>query len=229
MAKKDEGEKAKINYGVDEADWDNLMKAMKENRLITINHYWPNKRALALRGHKPRTYKVEPYQILCDDKDWYLWGLQKGEGKDRDRFRLYHFKKLDTVKITREKFTLPAKYKYLDVHSKECWWDDIWGIMPDERITMRFLVSADFKSKIDEDFIKRTRAFKSEEKPDGSLEVSFRLTPRPVGCTYNYDRTRSFYFPKEVWGDNVTPLEPKELVEAWGKSEPKIRVITQIT
>lgn len=152
-----------------------LRQAITEKRQVSF-HYYHDK------GEEDKT--VEPYQILFQWSDWYLFGFCM----ERQDFRLYKLKRLWELSVSQETFRkreIPAEKKQLGGHIKD-----------DYFVTAIYEPSE--KYKLVEEY--GPNSFTTLE--DGRLFTRWGFT--------NPDTTALWFLG---FGDKVVVLEPPEMVD----------------
>lgn len=109
--------------GISDKNWYNIIKAAKEFRIITFDSYWMSKTYSMEHNQKPEKIKAAPYQIIFQNKRWFLWANVSGT----NQFRRFWLDKIDNIEITSEKFVLPYVYDWRILTSGE-YIEDISGI-----------------------------------------------------------------------------------------------------
>jgi predicted DNA-binding transcriptional regulator YafY len=80
---------------VDPDLWDNIISAMRENRLITFEYdgIWDD---------HPHTRLVRPYQMLFDTGVWFLYGY----AEERSAIRIFTLSRIKHISLANERFNL---------------------------------------------------------------------------------------------------------------------------
>ncbi|MBO7639693.1 MAG: WYL domain-containing protein [Treponema sp.] len=180
--------------------WDIIYKAMNEKRLLNL-HYVPE-------GKKDKIiYKVRPYQLIFDNGMWELWAeclKQKHEGK-----RLFNLSRIANVEVLdlAGKFSLPDDYDFLQIASGNfgCYYDGI-------PIRYKLLFSKDSYAWL-----------YTKDRIWGDNQ-SIRETSKGYVLSFEAAQFKPILRWVLGWGDEVTPIEPKELVEEW---KGKIKKMSQ--
>lgn len=91
--------KPAVNFSRDV--WDVLAKAIEEKCHVVFNY--------ASSWHEKKLrYTVQPYQLIFDDGNWCLWGL---DAKKKAR-RLFVLPEISDIELHKEKFKLPKDYDF---------------------------------------------------------------------------------------------------------------------
>jgi predicted DNA-binding transcriptional regulator YafY len=86
---------------VDPEIWDNVMKSLRDNRIITFDY-------LGTWDDASHFRRVRPYQLLFDTGVWYLYA----HDEERASIRIFSLSRIQKVTLTGETFILPDDYDY---------------------------------------------------------------------------------------------------------------------
>ncbi|MDR3200268.1 MAG: WYL domain-containing protein [Spirochaetales bacterium] len=86
---------------VDPETWDNIMKGLRDNQVITFDY-------LGTWDDAPRCRRARPYQLLFDTGVWYLYAYDE----DRAAIRVFSLPRIQKLTLTNETFILPDDYDY---------------------------------------------------------------------------------------------------------------------
>ena len=170
--------------------WNTIYKAMQTNSPLVIYYTSEGKKESAVYG-------IRPYQLIFDNGCWELWAeclKQKHEG-----LRLFNLSRISNIRIQEEThFELPSDYNFMNkvTGSFGCYIDEnqkLYKIKFDKG-SYAWLYS---KDRIWGD--KQT----VEEKEDGFI------------LSFEANQFKPILRWVLGWGDEVEPLEPKELVAEW--------------
>jgi len=87
---------------LDTNTWDNIVNSMRENRVITFLYSSVDKQNLR---------QVRPYQLLFDQRVWFLFA----HDEDRNEMRIFTLSRITDVTLTDKKFTIPRDFDYRSI------------------------------------------------------------------------------------------------------------------
>ena len=179
--------------------WRIIDKALKENRVITFDYI-----SNAENKSKPR--QVQPWQLIFDDGNWNLHGLDVIKHKDRR----YTLDKIKNLKITNDVFRLPNNY---DFRKKT---RGSFGCMCDEEFLDYKIHLHGYASRYAQNKVwgenQTVVPDKNNPGPDGDgIILSFRTNQ--LMCVQRW---------VWKWADEAFPLEPKQLVDDWYAKRERI-------
>ncbi len=160
-----------------------LMEAIKDNRLVSIKYFKPNKGEWSKRD-------VEPYGLTSKHNNWYLVGYcRKSEGR-----RTFRIDLIDSVYVLGKKFDYPEDF------CLQSYFGDSWGIFSSDE-SMRIVIKVEPELAYRFKLIAYHPSQKVEEElEDGSVVVSYKT------CGI-YEFTGWLL----QWADFVEVLEPAEV------------------
>lgn len=178
----------------------NIDKALNENRVITFEYQ-------SYASDKSYFRKVQPFQLVYDNGNWNLHGLDVV----KNATRRYTLSKMKNLKLTGEIFVLPKDYDFRKMMKGH------FGCMCHE-------TSMDFKIHLhgyaayySKDRIwGENQKIEADEKnpgPEGNgIILSFRSNQFMSICRWVWK-----------WADEAWPIEPQELVDDWNEKRRKMR------
>lgn len=187
------------NKNIPAETWRLIDQALQKNLVMTFDYQ-------SLTDKKPSNRRVQPWQLIYDNGNWNLHGLDVTK-KGRRRYSLNEMK---NIKLTKEVFTLPKDYDFrkMTMGSFGCMCHDSY---------LNFKIHLHgYAARISQNRIwgenQTITADKKNPGPDGTgIILSFRSNQ-----LYSIQRWTW------QWADEAMPLEPKELVEDWMKRRENI-------
>lgn len=169
-----------VNSGV----WENIAKALRENRQLKISHVSPGE-------SRQVTRIVDPYHLVNFKGEWYLSSMCHL----RSSIRTFAVSRIKKVEILKEYFEMPADF------TREKMFGDTFGIIwsPDQYdVKIRFMsVAAPY---IEERIWHPSQ--KIVKRKNGSLEIEFR--------TNHLNEVKDWVLS---WGPQAKVLSPALLIE----------------
>ena len=171
---------------VDNTVWDNIISALKQNKIIIFYYQgaWDN---------EPQFRKVYPYQLLFDSGVWYLYGFSV----ERKATRIFSVSRISNIKITNDVFTLPKDFNYSNFSG-----DSYFGVFIGQE-KMKFVI--DF---YEEAIVYITeRQWAADQKitdNDEGITIEF--------ASSQYDKIKKWVLS---FGCYAVPKKPKKLVDDW--------------
>jgi len=169
---------------LDSALLNKLVRAIREKKQVTFQY---------TRAEVSHPVQMEPYRVAYFSGFWYLIGNEPATGI----LKRYALDRISEFKLTRTGFkAIPEKLDGVLQQSANIWF------MDDRRLTVKVLIDKQVSH-----YFRRRRMFPTqeitEERPDGSLVVTFR-----VG---HYEAIRNIL---KSWIPNIVILEPADFREA---------------
>ncbi len=149
-----------------------------------------------LRYAPPRrqaeTYLFDPYTLLFYKDSLYLGGF----AHNRDALRLFLVDRLQEIEVGQERFQVPDDFRVEDLTGSA------FGLIDEEPMTIRVAFGSEIAHLVRERIWHPTQEM--EQKPDGSLELTFRAGGEREILAWLYS-----YLP------HVRVLDPPALKEAF--------------
>lgn len=183
---------------IDTKVWNAIYEAMVTNSVINITY-------LAEGKSEAKSYTVKPFQMIYDNGLWELWG-ECLDLSDKGR-KLFNISRISHVSVRAMigKFFLPDDYDFLKTLSGS------FGCYTDEKLQH-------YKIKFEKDsyawLYSKNRIWGDNQTVDETSE-GFILT-------FEAKQFKPILRWILGWGDEVTPLEPQELVGEWKQKIAKM-------
>lgn len=136
--------------------------------------------------------KIDPYHVVCQRGNWYVMG----KCHERDDIRIFSFSRMKNIKILKDKFAFPKKFKPSDYFDTEM---GVW-LSDKTPLTVELLVDKEIGTYA------LNRIWHSEqvveEREDGSVYVKFETTQKKEVLRWVLGQ-----------GHTVKVLGPQELVD----------------
>ena len=178
--------------------WDKIYQAMGTNSIVQIQYTSEGK-------SNSETYKVQPFQLIFDNGIWELWSYcltNKHEG-----MKLFNLSRISSIHILElsKKFILPRDYNFLNSLSGN------FGCYNDGN---KLLFKIQFAKNSYAWLYSKDRIWgdsQEVEETDDGFVLSFEA--------YQFKPILRWVLG---WADEVTPLEPAELVTEWKEKIRKL-------
>ena len=190
------------NTKVPAETWRIIDKALQENRVITFDY-------ISNSDKESKFRQVQPWQLIFDDGNWNLHGLDVV----KNARRRYSLEKIKKLKITNDVFTLPKDYDFRKMTRGffGCMCDDAYL---DYKIHLHGYAARYAQTKLWGDNQTITKD-KKNPGPDGDgIILSFRTNQ--LMCVQRW---------VWKWADEAWPIEPKELVDDWKEKLKRVNGI----
>jgi predicted DNA-binding transcriptional regulator YafY len=190
------------NKKVPAETWRIIDKALQENRVITFDYK-------SLTDEKPHPRRIQPWQLIFDNGNWNLHGLDI----IKNGRRRYSLSEIKNLQITNEVFTLPKDYDFrkMTIGSFGCMCHDTYL---DFKIHLHGYAS---RYAINRLWGENQTIIPDEKNPG----------PDGDGIILSFKSNQLFSVRRWVWqwADEAIPIEPKELVDDWLERREKISKI----
>jgi predicted DNA-binding transcriptional regulator YafY len=190
------------NKKVPAETWRIIDKALQENLVITFDYK-------SLTDHKPHPRRIQPWQLIFDNGNWNLHGLDI----IKNGRRRYSLSEIKNLQITNEVFTLPKDYDFrkMTIGSFGCMCHDTYL---DFKIHLHGYAS---RYAINRLWGENQTIIPDEKNP----------CPDGDGIILSFKSNQLFSVRRWVWqwADEAIPIEPKELVDDWLERREKISKI----
>ena len=182
--------------------WRLLDTALQQNRIITFDY-------ISNTDKESKYRKVQPWQLIFDDGNWNLHGLDV----IKNARRRYSLEKIKNPKMTNEVFRLPADYDFRNMTrgSFGCMCDDKYL---DYKIHLHGYAARYAQSKV---WGENQTIIKDQKNPgpdDDGIILSFRTNQ--LICVQRW---------VWKWADEAFPLAPKELVDDWNERLSRVNAL----
>ena len=186
------------NKNIPAETWRLIDKALQENRIITFDYQ-------SLTDSAPHNRRVQPWQLIYDNGNWNLHGLDVV----KNGRRRYSLGEMKNIQLTKEVFILPKDYDFrkMTMGSFGCMCHDSYL---DYKIHLHGYAARYAKNRL----WGENQTIVDDSKnpgPDGDgIILSFRSNQLYSICRWTWQ-----------WADEAWPIEPKELVEDWMERREK--------
>lgn len=187
------------NKNIPAETWRLIDQALQKNLVMTFDYQ-------SLTGKKPSNRRVQPWQLIYDNGNWNLHGLDV----TKNGRRRYSLNEMKNIKLTKEVFTLPKDYDFrkMTMGSFGCMCHDNYLNF---KIHLHGYAARISQNRVWGENQTITPDIKNPG-PDGTgIILSFRSNQ-----LYSIQRWTW------QWADEAMPIEPKELVEDWMKRRENI-------
>ena len=187
------------NKDIPAETWRIIDKALQENRVITFDYQ-------SLTDSKPSNRRVQPWQLIYDNGNWNLHGLDI----IKNGRRRYSLGEMKNIQLTKEVFTLPKDYDFRKMTrgSFGCMCHDSFL---DFKIHLHGYAARYAKNRI----WGENQTIEADNKNPG---------PDGDGIILNF-RSNQLYSIRRwtwQWADEAFPLAPQELVDDWMERREKV-------
>lgn len=187
------------NKNIPAETWRLIDQALQKNLVMTFDYQ-------SLTNKKPSNRRVQPWQLIYDNGNWNLHGLDV----TKNGRRRYSLNEMKNIKLTKEVFTLPKDYDFrkMTMGSFGCMCHDNYLNF---KIHLHGYAARISQNRVWGENQTITPDIKNPG-PDGTgIILSFRSNQ-----LYSIQRWTW------QWADEAMPIEPKELVEDWMKRRENI-------
>lgn len=187
------------NKNIPAETWRLIDQALQKNLVMTFDYQ-------SLTDKKPSNRRVQPWQLIYDNGNWNLHGLDV----TKNGRRRYSLNEMKNIKLTKEVFTLPKDYDFrkMTMGSFGCMCHDNYLNF---KIHLHGYAARISQNRVWGENQTITPDIKNPG-PDGTgIILSFRSNQ-----LYSIQRWTW------QWADEAMPIEPKELVEDWMKRRENI-------
>ena len=170
----------KIDYSL----WQTISTALTENRILKLNiKYFGMTKPYTL------TYDFSPYQLIFDEGNYYLWGMENLSGGFgiKNPSILINLNDIDSCELTDETFELPEDFTYK--REKIEYTIKLFSTARNEIVNCAFAESQEVLEK---------------NENEGSIVVKFKASEFLLVHSWIMEH-----------GANAVPLAPSNLVDAW--------------
>ncbi|MCR5436997.1 MAG: WYL domain-containing protein [Treponema sp.] len=179
--------------------WRIIDNALKSNLVITFDYQ-------SLTDDKPKHRRVQPWQLIFDNGNWNLHGLDVVKN-DRRRYTLSEIKNLQ---LMNDVFILPKDYDFRKMTrgSFGCLYDKNFE---NYKIHLHGYPARYAKKSVWGENQTIEKDTKHPGPKNDGIILSFRSNQREAIWTWVWK-----------WADEAWPIEPKELVEDWKQKRERI-------
>ena len=187
---------------VDNEAWNNIVKSLKENKVITFEYrdataknWRTHKKA---PGSKLDRRRCRPYQLLFDLSAWYLFAYDES----RNDMRLYAMSRISNVVVTPDSFKIEKGFDYRSLEGIS-----YFGIYKgSETFKFEIEITGDIRWIKERQWAEDQRI--EEISPEGKSGIILSFTSN------QFERVLEWILSL---GYNARPLAPAKLVDRWGE------------
>ncbi|MCL2067497.1 MAG: WYL domain-containing protein [Treponema sp.] len=179
--------------------WEQIVDAMKENRVITFEYK-------GLWDEDYKTRLVRPFQLVFDNGVWHVYGYSE----ERSAIRFFSLSRIKNVTLTNERFALPKDFDYCRTHNSS-----FFGVFAGQK-KLKFRIAFYDESALWVRERQWAEDQKIDEKDDGVV-ICFTST--------QYAKVLEWVLSR---GCTAQPLKPDILVTDWQKQIKEMKKLAKI-
>ena len=189
---------------IEDTTWSRIERAIQKHNFVSFKYEWP--RGTTMHQNPYVVKKVSPYQVVCSEKKWFLWGWNH----DKDAFQLFWMDKIFGVELQREHFKLPAVFDYRKCSSGS-WHLDILGckVFKAKLLLKTNKTARELKEKFKTEYVK----FSDNENGTVTAQV---ICSEGAANKIRVNILRKFECETEA-------LEPEYFVKIWNTPEDELQ------
>jgi|GEM_PF-367545 len=187
--------------------WNCIVDSLRNNKIITFEYLRANseidnddienesnskKRKKTDTGQKLRSRTVRPYQLLFDQRAWYLYAYDE----NKNDTRIFSLSRISSVKITEKTFVMPKNFDYRNIEGMSN-----FGIFKSEK-------TYNFKIEITGDtrWVRERKWAEDQQIKETKNGIEFTFT------SSQFDKVLEWILSQTP---RAKPLSPKLLVNRW--------------